>query len=472
MTPPRPEPAAAATTTRNAENSGKSGAHDQRPQRKGKRTQHAKPHQHGTTPNDNTGNADDDEAVCFICADSVTFYAVGQCDHRTCFRCNLRLRELFKSKACPYCKSELDTIVYTRDSEAEFADVLQRQLPFEDQELGIKFDCKEAYDATKHALQFNCPHRKCNYVATDGWKDLKAHVRAEHALQFCDLCLQNKKSFAHEHKLFTKAQLRSHYARGDGTGFTGHPDCEFCRRSFYDNDQLFDHCRKKHEQCFICVRGGTGRQVYYANYQTLEEHFNSDHFSCRHPACLEKKFVVFENEIDLQSHDLAEHGQSIVGQRARREAKHVNVNFRYAQPGASSSRAARPTTMTVNEPDAAGVSIAGRRRPTGFGRVTNDTPSRRAAPRATPAEGTSTPEPSSPEPEPEAETLWPTLGSDAATSSGSPHSASGTRKLAPASFGRLSIEHRESAEPLAYAGLNPEVTAKHQELLQRVSAFL
>ncbi|KAJ2825124.1 hypothetical protein IWW50_002991, partial [Coemansia erecta] len=171
------------------------------------------------------------EAVCFICADSVTFYAVGQCDHRTCFRCNLRLRELFESKACPYCKTDLASIIYTRDAEAEYADLLQRPLPFEDQSLGIKFDCKEAHDATKHALQLNCPHRRCQYIAKDGWKDLKAHVRSEHSLQFCDLCLKNKKSFAHEHRLFTKGQLRTHYARGDGAGFTGHPSCQFCRCS-------------------------------------------------------------------------------------------------------------------------------------------------------------------------------------------------------------------------------------------------
>ncbi|KAJ1875098.1 hypothetical protein LPJ55_000909 [Coemansia sp. RSA 990] len=408
----------------------------------------------------------DDEAVCFICANTVEFYAVGPCDHRTCFRCNLRLRELFKSKACPYCKAELPAVIYTREAETDFSDLQERSLPFEDKGLGIKFDCKEAYDATKHALQHNCPYRKCQYVAKDGWKGLKAHVRDEHSLQFCDLCLKNKMSFAHEHRLFTKAQLRAHYARGDNTGFTGHPNCQFCRTSFYDNDQLLDHCRKKHEQCFICVRNGSGRQVYYANYNTLEEHFNSDHFPCRHPLCLEKKFVVFENEIDLQSHELAEHKQSLVGQRARREAKQVSLDIRYASSGAgSSSRTShRPSTMTVNAPDAAGVSIAGGRRPTGFGRVSENAP----------APPTST-SPANVSPVSEQETLWPTLGSASAAASSSqrsPISTNGSmRNRAPAAFGRLT-DNRTSSSSAESTRPSAEVAEKHQELLQRVSAFL
>ncbi|KAJ2166563.1 hypothetical protein GGH15_002677 [Coemansia sp. RSA 562] len=477
MAPPKSESAAVSSTNDSSKLSNTDRS------RKGKQAQHIVPETTRKGKDDEVGESGGaaGETVCFICADSVSFYAVGQCDHRTCFRCSLRLRELFKSKACPYCKTDLDTIIYTRDAETEHAVLLQQSFPFE--EMGIKFDCKEAHEATKHALQFNCPHRKCQYIAKGGWKDLKAHVRNEHSLQFCDLCLKNKMSFAHEHKLFTKGQLRTHYACGEGAGFTGHPSCEFCRCSFYDNDQLFDHCRKKHEQCFICVRNKNGQQVYYENYGTLEEHFNNDHFPCEHPSCLEKKFVVFESRLDLQGHDLSEHGQSIVGQRARREAKQVNVDFRYAGSGSSSAGAGRgrsaaaghrPTTMTVNGPDATGVSIAGRRRPTGFGRVSS-TPRQPTPVRATPTEGTSTPEPSSPEPEPE--TLWPTLGSNSAASTGSQRSTASTssamRDRVPSNFGRLSIaDSRKTTEPYSTSALNAEATAKHQDLLQRVSAFL
>ncbi|KAJ1965727.1 hypothetical protein GGI12_000555 [Dipsacomyces acuminosporus] len=432
---------------------------------------------------ENASDEDEDENICFICADPVKFYAVGPCDHRTCHLCSLRLRALFKSKACPYCKTEIDSVIYTSDSEMSFAELSKRTFQHHDRGLDINFDSKEAYDATMYALQFNCPQHKCDYVDFDGWKGLKEHTRKEHALVFCDLCLKNKKSFAHEHKLFTKSQLRKHYSHGDNTGFPGHPDCEFCRTSFYDNDQLFDHCRKKHEQCFICVRNGTGSQVYFANYQTLEGHFNSEHYTCRHAACLEKKFVVFENDIDLQGHELEVHGSSIIGQRARREARHINVSFQYSSGRGSGGRAtasgtnsvfssSRPTTMTVNAPDDTGVSIAGRSRPSGFGHVSS---SHLATGQL---EDPSSAEPSSPEAEPES--LWPTLGSEANLRSPSQASTSLSqapmRDRAPTSFGRLSDNKASSSLPNAAPRQQPALSeatlASHQELLQRVSAYL
>ncbi|KAJ1815769.1 hypothetical protein LPJ56_004466, partial [Coemansia sp. RSA 2599] len=436
------------------------------------------------------------------------------CDHRTCHVCNLRLRALFKSRACPYCKTDLETVIYTSNGESTYAELLEAPLEYSDESLNIKFDSKEAHDATMHILQFNCPHTRCRYVDGDGWSGLKDHVRKVHSKQFCELCLKHKMSFSHEHKLFTKAQLRAHYSRGDGTGFTGHPECQFCRTSFYDNDQLFDHCRKNHEQCFLCVRSGVGRQVYFANYSTLEDHFNRDHYPCRNIQCLEKKFVVFDNKIDLQSHELEEHGSSIVGQRARREAKQINVNFHYATnrgsssssgpgsgsvPGASRSEpasntvgsnssaggAARgkgkarpppensstPSTMTVNEPDAAGVSIAGRRRPAGFGRV-SEVSSRaqqhvsNSYSRAAATPSSADPSASEPEPEPESETLWPTLGAEPSGPSGP------MRDRAPSGFGRLSEPTSQNAASSSAAGISEQTLASHQELLQRVSAYL
>ncbi|KAJ2073621.1 hypothetical protein GGH13_001883 [Coemansia sp. S155-1] len=438
----------------------------------------------------NKGEEEEEEDVCFICADPAEFYAVGACNHRTCFRCNMRLRALFKSKACPYCKSEMESVIYTRNAEATYDELSRDTLPFSDEGLSIKFDCEEAYTKSMYMLQFNCPRDKCQYVDGGGWKGLKAHVDNDHTLQFCDICVKNKMSFSHEHRLYTKAQLRAHYSRGDGTGFTGHPQCDFCRIYFYDNDQLFDHCRQKHEQCFICVRNGTGRHVYFADYPALERHFNNDHIPCRHAFCLEKKFVVFENDIDLQSHELDVHGSSIVGQRARREAKQVSVNVQYAtnrgsvasgsrntagggrsRPGDTSQR---PNTMTVNGPDAAGVSIAGRQRPAGFGRVSNDGPHPGTRAQEVRSSAPSTPASSSPEPEPKP--LWPTLGPDSRSRLQNSHEASASgsrpRERAPLNFGRLSDNPTASPEDDGQSVADEETLASHQELLQRVSAYV
>lgn len=100
-------------------------------------------------------------------------------------------------------------------------------------------------------------------------------TRAHPSIWISDLCTRFKKIFTHEHTLFTSAQLTKHYKFGDkainkddDSGFTGHPECAFCKSSFYGDDELFEHCRDKHEQCHICVRNNI-RHQYYANYDQL-----------------------------------------------------------------------------------------------------------------------------------------------------------------------------------------------------------
>lgn len=47
---------------------------------------------------------EEEEAVCWICAEPVKYYAVSSCNHRTCHVCALRLRALYKKKDCTFCK--------------------------------------------------------------------------------------------------------------------------------------------------------------------------------------------------------------------------------------------------------------------------------------------------------------------------------------------------------------------------------
>lgn len=141
----------------------------------------------------------------------------------------------------------------------------------------------------------------------------------------CDLCTRNKKVFTHEHELFTDRELEKHMRRGDDkpgaadqTGFKGHPLCGFCGERFYDDDKLYEHCRMKHERCFLCDRRDSRKPHYFVDYNALEQHFKKDHYLCNDRECMEKKFVVFESNMDLQAHNLAEHaGGKTVGRDAR-----------------------------------------------------------------------------------------------------------------------------------------------------------
>ena len=46
--------------------------------------------------------------VCIICASPVVYTAVSPCNHQTCHICSLRLRALYKTKACAHCRVSSD----------------------------------------------------------------------------------------------------------------------------------------------------------------------------------------------------------------------------------------------------------------------------------------------------------------------------------------------------------------------------
>lgn len=84
------------------------------------------------------------------------------------------------------------------------------------------------------------------------------------------------------------------------------------------------------ERCHICDRQNQGKQQYYVNYDSLEEHFRQAHFLCLDKDCLEKKFVVFDTEMDLKAHQLETHPLGL-SKDARRDARRVDMstfNFR------------------------------------------------------------------------------------------------------------------------------------------------
>ncbi|KND02372.1 uncharacterized protein SPPG_02842 [Spizellomyces punctatus DAOM BR117] len=284
------------------------------------------------------GAAREEEELCFICADAVTWYAVGECNHRVCHLCSLRLRALYKQRTCALCKTELAEVVYTKDGDTVFQDFDLRAMPAHDKKLKIYFDEPEIYEDVMILLRFNCPDPGCDVACAGGWRELKDHVRKAHGMLMCELCTRHKKLFTHEHTLYTRATLDRHNKLGDpdDPSFKGHPQCGFCKIHFYSQDELYEHCREKHEQCFLCQRNGI-RNQYYQNYAEMEVHFQNDHFPCYHPECLEKKFVVFDSDIDLKAHELEVHRD----QKARAKGQQIEVNFTYASRGWDSDHGRR-----------------------------------------------------------------------------------------------------------------------------------
>lgn len=265
----------------------------------------------------------DDEEVCFICAEPIVLYSVPPCNHRVCHICSMRLRALWKKRDCTFCKAEAANVIFTPDATASYGEFAPSALPYKDEKLGIYFEHEHDYENTIALLRFNCPISHCG-VMSGGWADLKTHVKRTHSRLLCDLCIKHKKIFSHEHAVYTAASLQEHLS-------DEHRYCEYCRQHFYSEDELWVHMRDRHEQCHICKsRSEEERWRYFRDYPMLEQHFHREHYLCPAKSCLEKKFVVFENQMELQVHQVQEHG-STLSSRERREALRVDANF-YEEP--------------------------------------------------------------------------------------------------------------------------------------------
>ncbi|KAI8873123.1 hypothetical protein GQ42DRAFT_109023, partial [Ramicandelaber brevisporus] len=252
---------------------------------------------------------------CVICTEPLKIVAVPPCNHHMCYLCNLRLRSLYKSNECPYCKVESTNVIYAEYDASKLAEM-------HDSKLGIDFYDKQSKDKAEYALFFNCPFSGCKEGGFDGWASVRKHAYDTHGLLMCDLCVKHKKVFVHEHHLYSHAQFRHHMKGGAKIygdrrdGFKGHPECGFCSTRFYDSDALYAHCREKHEECHICRNLGK-HNIYYKDRKGLEEHFALEHYTCKHPKCKEQRLVVFANELDLMAHEMEEHPNTTIGGQQR-----------------------------------------------------------------------------------------------------------------------------------------------------------
>jgi hypothetical protein len=130
---------------------------------------------------------------------------------------------------------------------------------------------------------------------------------------------------------------------------------------YYTSDELYEHCRDRHESCFVCKKYFKKAYEYFQDYDALAAHFRRDHFTCDVPSCLEKKFVVFPSALDLKVHEMEEHVKKGGQQRSfQRHALSINIDLQHGalqanQPAtkkewASSSRRRPPAAERLMSP--------------------------------------------------------------------------------------------------------------------------
>ncbi|CAN1353138.1 E3 ubiquitin-protein ligase hel2 [Linum perenne] len=272
---------------------------------------------------------------CAVCAESLEWVAYGACGHRdVCSTCVVRLRFICQDRRCCICKTESDVVFITK-AMGDYTRMINdfSVLPSGPKEGKIGsywyhedthafFDDADQYKMIKAMCRLSCS--ECDKVDGENNRrpmyrnieQLKGHLFHVHKLVMCSLCLEGRKVFICEQKLFTRSQLSQHINTGDSEvdgsesdrgGFMGHPICEFCRTPYYGDNELYTHMSRDHYTCHICQRQHPGQYEYYKNYDDLEMHFRHDHYLCEDESCLAKKFVVFQSEAEMKRHNTIEH---------------------------------------------------------------------------------------------------------------------------------------------------------------------
>ncbi|KAL4624460.1 zinc finger protein 598-like [Arapaima gigas] len=265
------------------------------------------------------------ERSCVLCCQDVDIFAVGKCDHPVCYQCSTKMRVLCDQKYCAVCREELDKVIFIKKLKP-FGTIDSLQFQCE-KKYDIYFSDSKIYAQFRKILQSECPQCLDPKVFYK-FEELEQHMRKQHELFSCKLCVKHLKIFSHERKWYNRKELARHRTQGDpdDTSHRGHPLCKFCDDRYLDNDELLKHLRRDHYFCHFC--DSDGAQEYYSDYPYLRDHFRESHYLCEEGRCSTEQFThAFRTEIDFKAHKAAAHSKSRAEARQNRQ---IDLQFNYA----------------------------------------------------------------------------------------------------------------------------------------------
>ena len=265
------------------------------------------------------------DGTCIICTEPFSpqnLLSAICCNHRSvCSICFLRIRALQRNMGCPECKTNLDHVICLPCDGSSASEMSWSDFTIWGDSCGPDFTLDprsqiffpKQYFRSKVESLWACKCSLCGQSKRD-MKALKAHYNGDHNMHMCALCIEFKQSFPSEQKVYTQQEYETHLRKGDKDGSEGHPNCEFCRKRFYDKTALFIHMSRDHYTCHLCERQGI-QFKYYHEYANVEAHYRKEHYICEDPACLQKRFIAFTNEFDLTAHTVQWHPMQNVSRK-------------------------------------------------------------------------------------------------------------------------------------------------------------
>ena len=298
-----------------------------------KKTQAAR---RSATPRKRLSNSEDDN-TCVVCAQQIVIYAVGHCNHYICFKCSTKIRLLCEESLCPVCRKDMKKVIFTKKKKS-FEELNSMKLIKDtDYDVGFFFYDPLIMKEYRRILEHKCPI--CHDRPPDRtFEQTKAHLRKEHTLFYCEICLEHNRTFTSECKVYSRKDLGIHKRVGDpdDSSHRGHPLCVYCDVRYLDDDKLFHHLRTTHFFCHLCDQGETNQ--FYGTYLDLREHFRREHFLCEEGNCINEEFTsVFATKLDFKAHCASVHRENRSKQQLKKE-RQIDLGFQYSRREQAASR--------------------------------------------------------------------------------------------------------------------------------------
>jgi len=274
--------------------------------------------------------------TCLVCCQDLpsfklkAIFAIGPCNHMVCYYCSTKMRVLCEQNECPTCRQELSEVIFTTNKDLKFTKLETKRCVEYNSRYKIYFENELTVTQFHRLLEFRCELCYNDETLFSNLKELEVHLRKDHDLYLCELCVNHVKIFPSERRYYSRKDLIRHKKLGDpdNKSYKGHSSCHLCNTMFFDEDELLSHLKKDHYNCHFCDPSRT--KMFFDNYSSLKQHFLDQHYICQEGFCRDEEITsAFANKFDLTAHKAQVHG----GKMNKSTRVDLDIDFREGQNG-------------------------------------------------------------------------------------------------------------------------------------------
>jgi len=225
------------------------------------------------------------------------------------------------------CNEELGEVLLTNDTTASVDSMDLVGLNHEDPWIYFADDIIRR--AVLQLLGYRCQIERCAQKdsAFTTLRQLEDHLWYSHWRQLCRVCLHDRSAFICEQRVYASKDIDRHYRHGDPADLMNqramptvpaHPQCQFCKQRFFNEESLLAHMYRRHVVCQLCDSLGQKNQ-FYLNLKCLSRHYQERHYVCAHKDCEHGGYrqTAFAEERALIEHYQKAHNQTFKDEKGR-----------------------------------------------------------------------------------------------------------------------------------------------------------